>query len=180
MLLILGNATEEARLTGDWDWALGELAAQLATELDRPDRGWFLGNTLVFRCWRGEAAAEEWTEWETLVAGHDDPQAAADYTDVRAIRALTEGRLGDARRFAIDSFSAVGGRPSRRTLAARAALSSGDRASALADLEAIDETGVHGPAAELRRTTIGAGVCGADGRTGEAIALYRIGARRLA
>ena len=25
MLLILGNAAEEARMTGDWDWALAEL-----------------------------------------------------------------------------------------------------------------------------------------------------------
>jgi hypothetical protein len=173
MLLILGNSSEGARLTGDWDWALGELATQLATELDRPDRAWYLGNTLVFRCWRGEASAEEWADWEAMVEGHDDPQAVADYTDVKALRALTDGRFADARRFAIESFSTVGGRPSRRTLAARAALWSGDRAGATADLEAIDATGVHGPAAELRRTTIRAGIAALDGRTGEAIAQYR-------
>ena len=128
---------------------------------------------LVFGSCRGEATPEDWSEWDRIVAGHDDPQAAADYSEVRAIRALAEGRLTDARRFAIESFSTVGGRPSRRTISARAALWSGDRTGALADLEAIDETGIHGPAAELRRTMIRAGVAALDGHAGEAIALFR-------
>ena len=106
--------------------------------------------------------------------GQDDPRIAADYAEVRALRALTEGRLAEARRFAIESFETVLGLPSRRAVAARAALWSGDRAGAVADLEAIDATGVHGPAAELRRTAIRAGIAALDGRTGEAIAQYRI------
>ena len=77
-------------MTGDWDWALGERRRNWP-HLDRPDRAWFLGNTLVFRCWRGEAADADWAEWDTIVEGHDDPQAASDYADVRAIRAMTEG-----------------------------------------------------------------------------------------
>jgi hypothetical protein len=174
MLLILGNTSEEARATGDWDWAVGELAPQLAGELDRPDRAWFEGNTLVFRTWRGEATPEEWADWEATIVGHDDPQAAADYSDIRALRALAEGRLAEARRLAIESFTIVGGRPSRRAVAARAALWSGDRASAAADLDAIDEVGVHGPAAELTRTTIRAGIAALDGRIGEAMSLYRL------
>jgi hypothetical protein len=173
MLLLLGNSAEEARLTGDWDWALAELGTQLAGELDRPDRAWYLGTTLVYRCWRGEAANVDWAEWETLIEGQDDPRIAADYAEVRSLRALTEGRLADARRFAIQSFSTVLGLPSRRAVAARAALWSGDRAGAVADLDAIDATGVHGPAAELRRTAIRAGIAALDGRTGEAVARYR-------
>ena len=105
MLLLVGNTSEEARLTGDWDRALAELEAELASELDRPDRAWFLGNSLVLRCWRGEVSSEEWTEWEALIEGHDDPQAVADYADTQAVRALAEGRLADARRHALDSFS---------------------------------------------------------------------------
>ena len=174
MLLILGTTSEEARVTGDWDWALAELAPQLAGELDRPDRAWLLGNTLVLRSWRGEATAGDWTEWEALVEGHDDPQAAADYTDIQALRALAEGRLLDARRFAMESFSIVPGRPSRRAVAARAALWSSDLASAMADLEAMDQTGVHGPAADLRRAAVRAGIAGLEGRTGDAIAQFRV------
>jgi hypothetical protein len=173
MLLLIGNSAEEARLTGDWDWALAELGTQLAGELDRPDRAWYLGTTLVYRCWRGEAANADWAEWETLIEGQDDPRIAADYAEVRSLRALTEGHLADARRFAIDSFETVSGLPSRRAVAARAALWSGDRSGAMADLEAIDATGVHGPAAELRRTAIRAGIAALDGRTADAIAQYR-------
>jgi hypothetical protein len=174
MFLMIGNTSEEARATGEWDWALGELATQLAGELDRPDRAWFLGNTLLFRSWRGETNSEDWAEWDSLVAGHEDPQAVADYLDVRSLRALGEGRVADARQFAIESFTTVGGRLSRRATAARAALWSRDRIGAAEDLEAIDETGIHGPAAELRRTTIRAGIAALDGRTGEAIALFRL------
>jgi tetratricopeptide (TPR) repeat protein len=174
MLLILGNSSEEARATGEWDWALAELATQLTGELDRPDRAWFEGNTLVFRSWRDEATSEEWADWEATIVGHDDPQAAADYSDIQALRALAEGRLGDARRFATESFTIVGGRPSRRAVAARAALWSADRAGAATDLDAIDEVGIHGPAAELMRTTIRAGIAALDGRTSEAISQYRV------
>jgi len=100
MLVILGNTSEEARFTGDWDWSLGELAPFLAGELDRADRAWYLGNSLVFRSWRGEATEEDWAAWEPLIEGDDDPQTLSDYLDIRACRALGEGRLADARRFA--------------------------------------------------------------------------------
>ncbi|MFL5673516.1 MAG: adenylate/guanylate cyclase domain-containing protein [Chloroflexota bacterium] len=173
MLLMLGNTSEEARSTGDWDWALAELAPELAGELDRPDRAWLMGNALILRTWRGEATADDWAEWEPLIEGHDDPQAAADYADTRAYRALIEGRLDDARRFATAGFSMVGGRPSRRALAARAAIWAHDVVGARDDLAAIDDTGVHGPAVEARRATIRGGIAALEGRSGEAIALYR-------
>ncbi len=177
MLLILGNTSEEARFTGDWDWSISELGSQLSGELDRVDRAWFLGNTLVFRSWRGEATDEEWVSWELLTEGDDDPQTVADYLDIRAARAIGEGRLADARRFAIASFTEVAGRsPSRRAVAARAALWSHDAAGAAEDLASIDETGMHGPAIELRRATIQAGIAALDDRTAEALSLYR-GAR---
>ena len=109
-----------------------------------------------------------------MIDGHDDPQAAADYTDVEpSVRSPTGAwpTPGGSRSRASRSSA---GRPSRRAVAARAALWSGDRAGAAADLEAIDETGVHGPAAEMRRATIRAGIAALDGRTGEAIALFRV------
>ena len=174
MLLMLGNTSEEARVTGDWDRALSELGAELAGELDGPARGWFLGNSLVLRSWRGEVGNEESTEWEAIIEGHDDPQAAADYRDIQAVRALAEGHLAAARRHALDSFFTAPGRPSRRAVAARAALWSGERADAAADLEAIDQTGVHGPVADLRRTTVEAGIAALDGQTSEAVALFRV------
>jgi class 3 adenylate cyclase len=174
MLFLLGNTSEEARFTGEWDWSLGELETQLSGELERVDRAWYLGNTLVFRTWRGEASEADWAAWEPLAESHDDPQAAADYDDMRASRALAEGRLADARQHAIDSSAKLHHQsPSRRALAARAALWAGDLADAIDDLAAIDATGMHGPAIELRRATIRAGIAALEGRTAESIALYR-------
>jgi hypothetical protein len=175
MLLILGNTSEESRFTGDWDWSLGELETQLDGEMERVDRAWYLGNSLVFRTWRGEATDAEWAAWEPLTEGDDDPQTLGDYLDIRASRAIAEGRLVEAHRLAVESFEIVGRRsPSRRANAARAALWSRDREGAAEDLAAIDETGMHGPAIELRRATIRAGIAALDGRTAEAIALYRV------
>jgi len=175
MLLILGNTSEEARFTGDWDWSITELASQLAGELDQVDRAWFLGNTLVFRGWRGEATEDDWAAWELLTEGDNDPQSVADYLDIRAARALGEGRLDNARLLARESFTKVAGRsPGREAVAARAALWSGDRVGAAEDLAAIDETGIHGPAVELRRATIRAGIAALDGQTADAIVLYRV------
>jgi hypothetical protein len=174
MLLILGNVSEDARFTGDWDWALGLLETQLAGDLDVPDRGWFLGNALVLRGWRGEATAEDWAAWDALIEGEADPQAAADYKDIHALRALGEGRLADARRIAIEGAGMIGGRvPSRRAVAARAAIWSQDPIGAAEDLAAIHASAMRGPAIELRRTTIRAGITALEGRTAESIALYR-------
>jgi hypothetical protein len=73
-------------------------------------------------------------------------------------RALGEGRLDDARQLAHESFMKVAGRsPSREAVAARASLWSRDGASAAADLAAIDATGIHGPAVELRRALLRSG-----------------------
>ena len=156
---------EEARFTGDWDWSLGELETQLAGELERVDRAWYLGNSLVFKAWRGEATEEEWATWEPLAESHDDPQAAADYDDMRAARALAEGRLLDARRHAIDLVRETASpEPGvAEPIAARAALWSGDLTGAIDDLAGLDATGMHGPAIELRRATIRAGICGTRG-----------------
>jgi hypothetical protein len=42
----------------------------------------------------------------------------------------------------------------------------------LTDLAALEETGVHGRVAEVRRTTMRAGIAALEGRTGEALAVY--------
>ena len=174
MLLMIGNTSEDARQTGDWDWALGELDGQLAGDLERAELAWFTGNALVLRSWRGEATADAWAAWEHLTEGDDDPQSTTDYDDIRAMRALAEGRLDDAHRFGVRSHESVGGRtPTRRGGAARAALWARDRGTAADDLAVIDATGMHGPAIELRRLTILAGLAALDGRTAEAVALYR-------
>ncbi len=57
-------------------------------------------------------------------------------------------------------------------MAARAALLARDAASAAADLEALEATGVHGPAIEARETSIRAGLAALDGRPADALALY--------
>ncbi len=53
-ITLAGNASEAARWTGEWDWALSELDALLDGDLDPVDRAWLQVNAAVLRAWRGE------------------------------------------------------------------------------------------------------------------------------
>ena len=174
MLLMVGNTTEEARLTGEWDWALASSEPQLAGELDRPDRAWFLGNSLVLRGWRGQANPEEWAEWEALIEGHDDPQAAADYRDIQAVRALAERAPGGRPATCARQLRPVAGRPSRRAVAARAALWSGSGPALRQTSRPSTRQVCTALPPSLRRTTVQAGIAALDGRESEAVTLFRV------
>ena len=69
--------------------------------------------------------------------------------------------------------------PSAYALAARAALLDGDRAAAVSDLQSLEATGIHGPTIEARRVSIRAGLAALDGRTADALSLYRDAIRRF-
>ncbi|MEP7040553.1 MAG: hypothetical protein ABI864_03165, partial [Chloroflexota bacterium] len=94
--------------------------------------------------------------------------------DAMANAALANGRLRDARtawRHLADQDSVNA--PEFRYRAARPAMWDGDVEAARTDLAALDATGVHGSVVELRRMTIRAGLTALEGRTADALALYR-------
>ena len=59
-LTLLSNGVEVAIRTGDWPWALAELEAALADELEPSDRAVMLGTVVVIRSMRGEPVAGTW------------------------------------------------------------------------------------------------------------------------
>ena len=65
-----------------------------------------------------------------------------------------------------------------RASAAHAAFWAGDIAGAAGELAAIEASGFRAPAVEARRVMIRAGLATAEGRRGEALALYREALRR--
>ena len=58
------------------------------------------------------------------------------------------------------------------SLAARASLMARDARGAAADLEALEATGVHGPAIDARRASIRAGLAALDDRPADALSQY--------
>ena len=168
------NAAESALSVGQWDWALGEVDAILATDLEREDRAQLLATSLMYRAFRGQPIDAQLAEYDGLMAGLNDPTMIGSLHGVRANLALAAGRHSEAR----DEFHALAeitplNAPSGYPMAARAALWMRDGAAARADLDAFAALNAHGPAIDLRRTTILAGLAALDGRPAEALAQYR-------
>jgi class 3 adenylate cyclase/tetratricopeptide (TPR) repeat protein len=179
-LVFLSNAAEAGVLTGDWDWALPELEELLAGDLEREDRIQVLGPVLRIRSWRGERVDELFDEIERLACETSDPQTQYIAAAARAERAFARGELENA---ALAYRHAAALTPNNATnchgLAARAALLTSDAASAASDVAALEATGIHGPAIDARRTSIRAGLAALDGRSADALPLYRDAIRRF-
>ena len=113
-------------------------------------------------------------ELEQLTSLGGDPNQVLPTLDAKATAALADGRLGDAReswrRYAESSASQA---PAGLYQAARGAIWSGRTDQVRSDLEALDATGFHGRVVEVRRLTLRAALAAMEGRTTEALGLYR-------
>ena len=174
MTILIGNGADAALRTGDWAWATGEVAAALAEDLEPSDRAAAMEQSIRFAAVRGVPTAAPMAEMVRLVGDSSDPQMAMFLPSKASFVAFAAGRLGDARQewhhlMAIVTDSA----PISSARAARAALWGADAPAAAADLAVLDATGFHGPAIEADRMTIRAGLAALDGRTADALGLYR-------
>jgi class 3 adenylate cyclase/tetratricopeptide (TPR) repeat protein len=172
--LLVGNAASSAWRTGDWDWAMGELEAALAEDLEPTDRLNVLQNAFTLRVVRGEPEEPLLATLESVAAESGDPDAMANVVLARAEADFFHGRLAEAHA----GWSSLAERfpfvaPSLWSAACRASLWARDVSGARGDLEALDATGVHGPAIEAMRLGFRAGLAALEGRTSEALGMYR-------
>jgi class 3 adenylate cyclase/tetratricopeptide (TPR) repeat protein len=173
-LRLFFGASDAAVATGEWDWALAEMQAILATDPDREDRAATLSKVVELYALRGEDPAAELTEFEALVSGATDPLLASGTHWVRGAVAWGAGELATARsefREAARSNSQYA--PQHHPTAARLSLWLGDAPGAAADLGELDAIAAHGPAIDLRRRAIQAGVAALEGREADALVAYR-------
>ena len=177
---ILSNIAEVALVTGDWDWAMAELDDPLWLELDRSDRLAMLGSRLQLEALRGDPLDDSLVKVEELSVDDPDPHRRGTvlaswlwdaFAGERLEAAYTSAReLADA-----SAFNA----PYAYIHAARAALTMRDPRRARAALEALERTGVRGPALAMQREAMEAGLAGLEGRRSEAITGFRDTSRRL-
>jgi len=172
-IFFLGNGADSVRWTGDWDWALGELAGALASDLDPGDRSWLLETEVVLRSWRGDAVADDVAELRRAYGAAGTAVGGTEAYDLEASLALSEGRVVDARAAAREfaRLSHVNA-PTAYPLSARAAIWGRDAEGAREDLAALDATGAHGAFISLRRTAFAAGIAALEDRPEEARRLY--------
>jgi class 3 adenylate cyclase/tetratricopeptide (TPR) repeat protein len=174
MLQFVNNIGYTGFMTGQWDAALTEMDDALGQELEISSRIWLSSNELIIRASRGEQLDAAIGELDRLVEEHGDENLQLPTFDTKANFAQASGRLREAR----EAWLLIAERwtsqaPASIYQAARPALWSGDIDSVRRDLIAIDATGFHGPVVEARRATMQAGIAALEGRSREAVSLYR-------
>lgn len=160
--------------TGDWSRAITEIEAALGDEYEASDRAGLLTLLSAMYAFRGVPVQERLDEVERLLGPVPDRQSFSWFLVTTAWSALASGLLAEARAGAhrsaeVCDSEAVSALPT----AARAALWARDATGAANDLAALDATGNHGPAIEADRLTIRAGLAALEGRSTDAIMLYR-------
>ena len=161
-------------LLGDWDAAVEHLSDGLADEPELSYHIQLLANLINIQAWRGEDITDAVAELEVLGKATDDPVLEGTLIDTRAYVAMATGRIAEAAdEFRNEARHVTSAQVLTLYLAARPTLWAGDREAAAADLAELDATGIHGSVVECRRDTVRAGLLGLDGRTVEALALYR-------
>jgi class 3 adenylate cyclase/tetratricopeptide (TPR) repeat protein len=170
--VVIGNAAGAAWRVGEWSWGREVLAEALAEEFETSDRAELLGGSIVFDALLGEPVTEQMSEVERLLAGATDPYRIATLEWTKGWVAFNDGRLAESRerwRHGIELTAS----PEALPYTARAAIWDRDADAARTDLAELDASGVHGPALEADRTTMRAGIAALEGRTSDALALYR-------
>ena len=173
-LRLFFGGSDAAIATGDWDWARTEIEAILATETSREDRAAALSKVIELHALRGENASVEVAEFDALVGDSTDPLMTSGSHWAKGTIAWAAGELEAARA----EFRAAAGfsaqyAPLFLPTAARVALWLGDTPGAAADIDGLDAIGAHGPAIELRRQAVVAGIAALEGRPAQALAGFR-------
>lgn len=143
-------------------------------EASPTDRYNLVGTILELRAYRGLPVEEQIEELTHLHATTEDPQLKSSLPTALATEAWMAGRLEEARQhlhrvIEINVSAAAQAYP----LAARLALWQRDVDGARADLAARDASGLYGGAMDAERSAIQAGIAALEGRSREAIVLYR-------
>jgi len=163
-----------AFMLGDPDASLAIWQGALGDEPDAANRLGILSGIISMHGLHGQSAEELMTELEQLASRVSDPRATSTVPSTRSIVALFSGRLTEARERSHEGALAnLDTAPWDLELAARAALWAGDAAGASADLARLDGLAGHAPITDLRRQGIRAGLAALEGRTNDALSLYR-------
>ena len=91
--LLVGNAGEDARRTGEWDWADEQLARLLDTDLDPETSVMATSGVAYLRLYRGELVAGELEEMRARIDAMSDTDMRGVRARPRRHRAVPGGRL---------------------------------------------------------------------------------------
>jgi hypothetical protein len=170
---ILGNGAQCAFRTGDWDWALAELAAAFEMGPEGSVLFELAECDMTIRAFRGEdvlAGIDALTAPVDTLADH---QVDGLHRLARARERFATGDLAGAHRLAMDAASTSAFVEALAlSTAAQAAIRAGDRDRLLATAGAVERSGTHGDAMNVDRALLAAAVA-AERDAGDAAAAFR-------
>jgi len=176
---LLGNAADAGFQVDEWDWALREVNAQLAQDLEVREEMWFGTVAWLFRACQGEAtqARAEGERLAAMAAGFDDVQYLVLPYWPRLYGALAEGQLTDVIRLADEGLRLGDHAVELAPIGARAAIWAGDVPGARRMLDGY--AGARpGRKTDATRRTIEAGIALLEGRLQDGRRLYAEAAGR--
>jgi hypothetical protein len=181
LTVLTGNAAEYAIATGDWDWAERELAG-LGDDLEPSHRSIIASGQAFFADVRGRDGVTGLLEEVSRIADAlGDPSTVGQHLFTRGWHHLLHGRLLEAQRdFDASAETVMATGSDSRVHATRAAAWRRDRDSLAARLRDLEEVGEFGRSIEAARASFRGALMALDGRTEEAVALFRQARRAFA
>ncbi len=172
-IVTLGNAAEDARRTGEWDWVFAEVERSRRPEASGADQLLEVGIG-VLRIYRGEMADDEREELVARISEIDDQDASTAATDIRAVVGLLAGDYAAAvHEWTIQANESDLNAPYALPKAGIAAVLGGDSAAAQEALDRLAALGARGRAIEADMGTVRAGIQALAGDRAAALAGFR-------
>jgi tetratricopeptide (TPR) repeat protein len=180
-VILLGNAAEDARRTGDWAWALEELDSAIQMDMDAASRRSLLVVRATYLAYQGNISAAEIETIERDVEGIEDIDVAAGTHDIRAALAAVAGDWKQAHdEYIAQSVASVLNAPYALPPAGIMAILAGSPGLAREALDRLQALGTRGRAVDANRLAIEAGIAASDADYGAALSGFRqsVGALR--
>jgi class 3 adenylate cyclase len=175
---MVGNGVVLAIRVGEWDWAAAVLDEWIPVAMSGDETpaqiSEFYVDRAILTSLRGGDPQTDLELTTASRAGITDPQYESYDAWARAWAAFSAGRFDDARREGLHAAERTSYfYPLTVPLAARAALWATDPTAAREALDGLDRTMFRGQALALDKASIEAGIAAVEGRTAEALTLYR-------
>jgi hypothetical protein len=172
----LGNVSEDARRTGDWDWVVGELEMTREHEVDEAIAVVLEECLATFRMLRGDFPDEDVEGLVRRIEALDDRDVESSAFDLRALRAVTHREWATAQAewwqgVEMSDYNA----PYMLPRIASAAILGRDPVAARRALDEMAALGTRGRAVDADLTTIRAGIAALEGDRAAARSGYRAG-----
>ncbi|HYN69200.1 MAG TPA: hypothetical protein VEX41_03200, partial [Candidatus Eisenbacteria bacterium] len=173
-VVLLGNASEDSRRTGDWSWAMAELASAIQLDIDAASRRAMAVVHAAFLAYQGALSNQALEALTQDVQGIEDTDIAAGTFDVTAALAAATGDWrGAYEAYIATADNSVLNAPYALPPAGIFAIVAGDAPLARGVLDRLQSIGTRGRAVDANRLAIEGGILALEGDPAGGLAAFR-------